>query len=163
MEIVPHGSVRPLTDPGSVLVHVGSGGRIKCWPQERWIALITTLRESGYRVEVVYGEAEHDRWSTGQHHKWRDQGAVFLESLEDLYAWISRCGMFIGHDTGPSHLAAQMGVRSIVLFGPTCPRLWAPQGPAVKVLAPAVSSSMTWLSVEDVVAAASEPWHITAG
>jgi heptosyltransferase III len=41
---------------------------------------------------------------------------------------------FIGHDSGISHLAAAAGARCLILFGPTDPKVWAPQNKDVRVL-----------------------------
>jgi ADP-heptose:LPS heptosyltransferase len=42
--------------------------------------------------------------------------------------------MFIGHDSGISHLAAAVGTPSLLLFGPTDPEIWAPVGEHVRIL-----------------------------
>jgi heptosyltransferase III len=41
---------------------------------------------------------------------------------------------FIGHDSGISHLAAAGGARCFLLFGPTDPKVWAPQNTNASVL-----------------------------
>jgi len=41
---------------------------------------------------------------------------------------------FIGHDSGISHLAAAGGARCFLLFGPTDPKVWAPQNTSARVL-----------------------------
>ena len=43
--------------------------------------------------------------------------------------------VFVGNDSGPTHLAAATGAPTVALFGPTDPRRFAPRGPAVTVLA----------------------------
>ena len=63
---------------------------------------------------------------------------------------------FVGCDTGPTHLAAQLGVPTIALFGPTDPAVWAPVGPRVRVIAPERSCGMEWLDAEPVAKAARE-------
>ena len=35
--------------------------------------------------------------------------------------------IFVGHDSGISHLAAAVGANCILLFGPTNPDIWAPK------------------------------------
>ena len=47
---------------------------------------------------------------------------------------LSRCSLFIGHDSGVSHLAAAAGARCLLIFGPTNPDVWAPANDAVEVL-----------------------------
>jgi ADP-heptose:LPS heptosyltransferase len=40
---------------------------------------------------------------------------------------------FIGNDSGITHLAAALGVKTLAVFGPTNPNGYKPLGPAVKV------------------------------
>ena len=51
-----------------------------------------------------------------------------------LAAVLSFCGAYLGNDSGISHLAVALGLRSVVIFGPTTPEQWAPSGPSVVVL-----------------------------
>lgn len=148
--------VRRTPGDGVILLHAGSGGLHKCWPHDRWLALVALLRRAGRPVEIIYGEAEQERWSARQQAAWDRAGATCVQTLDDLYARLLRCCTFIGHDAGPTHLAAQLGVATLALFGPTSPRCWAPLGPVVRILAPAVPSAMTWLSVEAVASALSQ-------
>ncbi|MBM4300198.1 MAG: glycosyltransferase family 9 protein [Deltaproteobacteria bacterium] len=48
---------------------------------------------------------------------------------------LSRCRLYIGNDSGLTHLAAAVGRPDVLaLFGPTDPRVWAPLGPRVSIL-----------------------------
>jgi ADP-heptose:LPS heptosyltransferase len=51
-----------------------------------------------------------------------------------LGALLRKARAYVGNDSGVSHLAAAFGAPSIVLFGPTDPRVWAPLGPRVRTL-----------------------------
>ena len=54
--------------------------------------------------------------------------------LPELACVLQNCALFIGHDSGISHLAAAVGAPCLLLFGPTDPAIWAPQNPQVRVL-----------------------------
>ena len=54
--------------------------------------------------------------------------------MRTLGAALSRAGLFLGNDSGASHLAAASGAPTLALFGPTDPALWAPVGPSVATL-----------------------------
>ncbi len=54
--------------------------------------------------------------------------------LRVLGALLSRAGVFVGNDSGVSHLAAATGAPTLALFGPTDPGLWSPLGQRVRVL-----------------------------
>jgi ADP-heptose:LPS heptosyltransferase len=46
--------------------------------------------------------------------------------LPDVLALLGRADAYVGHDSGPSHLAGAAGCRGVVLFGPTEPAAWRP-------------------------------------
>lgn len=51
-------------------------------------------------------------------------------SLTQLTCLLAKASAYVGGDTGPSHLAASLGVRTLFLFGPTDPLRNGPFGPA---------------------------------
>lgn len=125
------GHSRPL-----VALHPGSGGELKNWPLDRWLALIRNL-EADQRVGhifVVGGESDTQRLSAVRN--LASPRTTVLESLPlcTLGAVFSRCHLFIGHDSGISHLAGAADTDCLLLFGPTDPDVWAPTNPGVLVL-----------------------------
>lgn len=139
---------------GPIVIHPGSGGAEKCWPVERFEAAIIALQTTGLAVLPVLGEVEMDRWPAPQVRRWGDLlGARPLASLAELAEVLDGARAFLGNDSGPAHLAAQMGLPTVALFGLTSPRLWSPRGPAVRVIAPDSPRAMTWLEVGRVVEA----------
>jgi heptosyltransferase III len=66
--------------------------------------------------------------------RWRNRDARFATNLAlpHLAAVLAQC-LFIGHDSGISHLAAAVEAKCLLLFGPTDPEVWAPQGKNVRV------------------------------
>ena len=151
----PAGSPRAtVRRRGAVLVHPGSGGRAKCWPPDRFAALIAALRRAGRSVRPVLGEVEAERWAPGEARRWqRDLGARLLGSLDALRLELAGASLFVGNDAGPTHLAAAMGVPAVALFGPTDPMRWAPRGDHVRVVAPPEPAPMTWLDIDTALAA----------
>ncbi len=65
-------------------------------------------------------------------------GRAFREAadlpLPHLAAVLQHCRLYLGHDTGISHLAAAAGTRCVLLFGPTDPAVWAPANRHVTIL-----------------------------
>ncbi len=115
-------------------LHPGSGSRRKNWPLPAWQQLIDRL--PGRRL-VLLGPAEEGLRTAVQ--SW---GHVLAAgSLEEVAENLQASRVFIGHDSGPSHLAAALGVPTVALFGPTSPQLWAPRGGPVSVLAGALSAT----------------------
>jgi heptosyltransferase II len=51
-----------------------------------------------------------------------------LFSLKEVFYLIGQCDVYISNDTGPMHIAAAQGCKTIGLFGPNIPVLWGPYG-----------------------------------
>jgi len=124
-------------DSSLIAIHPGSGGEAKNWPLSRWIAVVEALlsADSNRRILLIGGEADVarvDRLRAILPNE-RVQCAQSLPLVE-LAARLQNCSLFLGHDSGISHLAAAVGTPSILLFGPTDPAIWAPANQNVKVL-----------------------------
>src|SRR5207245_810028 len=88
---------------------------------------------------------------------WRDKPVLFAENLPLVYlpALFERAALFIGHDSGISHLAAAAGARCVLLFGPTDPDVWAPANPNVRVLT-AQDGDLEKLEIDAVITSVNE-------
>lgn len=135
--------------PGFVAVHPGSGSPAKNWPAASFAALLESLAAGGPWL-LVEGPADELAAESLR----RRPRAVVAKELPPrvLGALLSRCGLFVGNDSGVSHLAAAFGAPVVALFGPTDPALWRPLG--VQVCAPrSPTGRMDDLGLEDVKAA----------
>jgi ADP-heptose:LPS heptosyltransferase len=77
--------------------------------------------------------------------------AVRIGDLYGLGCWLRQARLYIGNDSGISHLAAAVGTPAVTIFGPTDPAVWAPQGAHVTVIR-APGGDLQELSVQDVAA-----------
>ena len=128
---------------GFVAVHPGSGSARKNWPLERFIETARVL--SADRLWLLsLGPAEADA---------RADGAIVARDLPPrlLGAVLAQAGLYVGNDSGVSHLAAAWGAPTVALFGPTDPAVWTPRGPRVRTLREP-DETMASIRVEDVVA-----------
>ncbi|PYK31628.1 MAG: hypothetical protein DME58_07105 [Verrucomicrobia bacterium] len=137
-----------------IAIHPGSGSREKNWPLENWISLFSAGSHFAdlERILVISGEA--DKAQTDQlEREWKDRDVRFAKNLPlpRLAAVLDR-SIFIGHDSGISHLAAAAGANCIVLFGPTDPNVWAPKNQNVQVFR-SPSGKLDDLRIETVEAA----------
>jgi hypothetical protein len=105
-------------------IHPFSGSPKKSWPLENY-------RELARRLERHMPV----RWCAGPHDEL--PGAVRIPDLYHLACWLAGARVYIGNDSGISHLAAAAGASVVALFGPTDPAVWAPRGPRVRILAAA--------------------------
>ncbi len=116
-------------DQNSIAVHPGSGSATKNWSLARWRQLCVWLRDTNLAEPVIVsGDAEPANLLAELGQPLR---SLPLNTLADRLA---RCRLFIGHDSGVSHLAAACGPPCVLLFGPTNPAVWAPPGPHVHVV-----------------------------
>lgn len=132
----------------TIAVHPGSGSSRKNWPADRWLAL---LPELGVPVLLILGEVEIEPWRARLPSLPDTVRPLLTPSLEELVTELSSCRLFLGHDSGVSHLAAACGVPCVLLFGPTDPAMWAPPAQHVHVLHSA--PDLAHLSLESVRAA----------
>jgi heptosyltransferase-3 len=137
-----------------IAIHPGSGGQEKNWPVERWLALQATMLEDSRigHVLIIGGESDSLQISRMKLTK-RAERQTVLESLPlpILGATLSECALFIGHDSGISHLAAAVGIPCLLLFGPTDPQIWAPANAGVVVLRPS-DQQLSTLETATVIA-----------
>jgi heptosyltransferase-2 len=127
-------------------IHPGSGSTEKNWPLENWIEL---LSKSGHfpltenkdpqpgnfsSLVVISGEADQAEMEALEG-ALKNRGVRFARNLPLTHlAAVLEHSIFIGHDSGISHLAAAAGANCVLLFGPTDPNVWAPRNKNVRVL-----------------------------
>jgi len=126
----PENDPRPL-----VAIHPGSGSPRKNWPVGHWQRLADRVAETGSRLLLIGGEADAPVLDPLANALAIHRPMIARNlSLATLAALLSGCTAYFGHDTGVSHIAAAAGTPSTLLFGPTDPATWAPQGPHVRVI-----------------------------
>lgn len=120
------------------VLHVGAGTSAKLWPIEHWRTLLGQIVVAlAGRVILVGGQSEREiAQKITEGLPWPDvldwTGRL---TLDQLAATLERADLFVGADSGPAHLAAAVGIRTVVLFsGTNHPRQWKPWGPHVAVL-----------------------------
>ena len=130
-------------------IHPGSGSVSKNWPGPSFAALVDAIQPRADWL-LIEGPADEAAASALR----RQSGALVAASLppRTLGAILRHAGVYVGNDSGVSHLAAAWGTPTVALFGPTDPSVWAPLGPRVQVLK-SPTASMSDISVEAVVAA----------
>jgi heptosyltransferase III len=120
-----------------IAIHPGSGSKEKNWPLQNWIELFSTEHwhiEKRHSLIVISGEADTEQTAQLEH-TWKDREIRFAKNLPLAHlAGMLEHSIFIGHDSGISHVAAAAGANCILLFGPTDPNVWAPRNENVEVL-----------------------------
>jgi ADP-heptose:LPS heptosyltransferase len=119
------------------IFHPGSGNPTKNWPPELWRQLIEEVLDTQPKasIAVVVGRRDVNQLGSLWQLKARDRIEWWLNfPLPKLATHLAQGGLFVGHDTGISHLAASVGTPCLLLFGPTNPNQWGPPHAFVKII-----------------------------
>jgi ADP-heptose:LPS heptosyltransferase len=117
-----------------VVIHPGSGGQKKCWHLENFLGIAGGLRDRDVEVLFLLGPAEVERLRPSEKVQIHATAKCTAHlALTQVVGLLSCADAFLGNDSGVTHLAAGMGVRTTALFGPTAPAVYRPLGPAVAV------------------------------
>ena len=109
-ETPPRIEVPPAKRENFTIIHPYSSSPKKNWPLANF--------------QAVAGQLNNVEWC--------EPGRI--NDLYELACWISAASLYIGNDSGISHLAAAVGTPVIAIFISTDPRIWAPRGEHVSVL-----------------------------
>ena len=134
--LVPRIEVQSVASRDAVVLHPFSGSARKNWPLASYVDLAKRLP---LKTEWVCGPEE------------QLPDAMRFDNLGELAAWIDGARLYIGNDSGITHLAAAVGVPTIAIFGPSSPDMWAPRGANVTVLHANPLESLDVHEVLDVV------------
>jgi ADP-heptose:LPS heptosyltransferase len=122
------------TDGPYVVIHPGIGafGPARQWPPARMAAVGQSLAAEGYQIVITGGRDSFARDAANE--LLRHLGAtpaLDLTGTTDIAvsaALYAGAALFIGSDNGMAHLAAAVGARTLIIFGPSNHRAWAPYG-----------------------------------
>lgn len=184
-----HGRAREICGAGDPLaiLNPGAGWETKKWPAERFGQLARRLVERHrLRVAFSWGPGEESLVAAALAAAGAATAAAGLSpqpalpptagiyplpatTIAELCAVIARAGLFVGGDTGPTHIAAALGIPTVTMMGPLDARRNGPYGPhcrtvqhAVPRRAPFWRNHRTWcdpktdlraISVEEIVTA----------
>jgi ADP-heptose:LPS heptosyltransferase len=141
---------RASCDRPAVILHPGSGSRAKCWPLGDYLRLANRLSRMDWRTAFLLGPVEAERFSAREIASLQAEAPLIRGcSPPDAAALLAGVELYIGNDSGMSHLAAAVGAPTIAIFGPTDARRWRPLGEEVVCLTAATNGG--WPSGDAVV------------
>jgi ADP-heptose:LPS heptosyltransferase len=123
-------NIAPSQTQHDIVLHPGSGSPTKNWPLDRYLELAAQLEHCGRHIAWSLGPAERDAGLDLP----ADADLLPPQPLTQLAATLAAATLYIGNDSGITHLAASVGCPTIALFGPTNPDVWAPRGHHVTVV-----------------------------
>lgn len=138
------------------VVHPGAGSAAKLWPGDRFREAVRAAADRRYAGAIVFGEADEAlrcEWSAFP----LPPGWILLDrpDLSSLAALLSGASVYLGNDSGVTHLAAALGTPGLAVFRSEFVHAWRPYGLITAVDAP---------DVRDISAASiREQWPILRG
>lgn len=121
-----------------ILLHPGSGSTRKNWPLANFIEIYKKLGKKGLGSEWIVGPAENSLIPELKKAGIQDKEIFANLDLLGFVTKLEFSGLFIGNDSGLSHLSAFIGKPVITIFGPSDPVRWRPVGPNVKIVKPEI-------------------------
>jgi heptosyltransferase-2 len=120
---------------GALGIFPGSNAPSRRWPTVRFAELTRRLTAHGQRVVVFGGPAE--RTTTAEIAAAGGANALDLGGRTDLptlAAGLASCALLVSNDSGPLHLAAAVGTRTISLWGAGDPVVTGPLGTGNRII-----------------------------
>ena len=116
-----------------VAIHPRTYG-IKGWAIEKFISIGKWIENTlGGKSIWLLGPAEEENLKLIKSN-FTSSPLLYMNSLPSVAAILSFTHLYIGCDTGISHLAAAVGAPVLALFGPTNPHVWGPRGKKVVMI-----------------------------
>jgi hypothetical protein len=133
--MMPRIHVSRMSRRKTIVIHPFSGGRVKNWP-------LANFRELASRLPFPM------EWTAGPEEDLPE--ARRFDKLLELAEWIAGASLYIGNDSGITHLAAATGVPAVGLYNAVNAQVWSARGERVKCV---VRNSVEEISVKDVMEA----------
>jgi heptosyltransferase III len=128
--------------------HPGSGSRHKCVQADVMASVAEWLSKQGIAPVVVGGPADGAAVARLAASLTFHVPVIEGQDLALVAGMLAGARIFVGHDSGVTHLAAALGLATVAIFGPTDPRQWAPPGGHVSIVTGPPCYCPTWESVQ---------------
>jgi heptosyltransferase-3 len=117
-----------------IVIQPGGGGQSKCWHLDNLLAVAEEAGSKGVEVIFLLGPAELLRFTKAKVKDIKHVAKCLMDlSLTQVLGLLSCTDIFVGNDSGITHLAGAVGIQTFAVFGPTNPVVYRPIGPAVTV------------------------------
>ncbi len=117
------------TEGKYALIHPGSGSSRKNFNPYFYRDLANMLKHSGYhKTGFIFGPVEEEKMDK------EDFAGEWIERPKDIKALadlLSHASIYIGNDSGVSHLAGFVGTQTLALYKTTDPKIWGVLGKKV--------------------------------
>jgi heptosyltransferase III len=121
-----------------IVCSVGAKVDVKDWGIPNWQRLFSCLSSRYPRHALaLLGAADESAAAEATRQRWQGSSVNLCGALSprESGAVLERAALFVGHDSGPMHLAASVGTPCVAIFSArNLPRVWFPYGSQHRVL-----------------------------
>jgi len=114
------------------IVALNPGSRLakKIWPLKNYYQICKWLIDEFDARIIVVGRSSREKHVAGLYTNLpnRNRHLLVKKPIDQVAAIINKTDLFIGNDSGTSHLAAALDLSSVTIFGPSAPGYWRPAG-----------------------------------
>ena len=125
-------------DKSLIVLHPGSGSKTKNYSHEFWFKLLQHIKDDadhGRDICLLLGPAEEEIIQViGEKAKELRAEIFICPHKDELLSILRNTHLYIGHDSGVTHLAAMLGVKTIALFKDSSIDQWRPLGPFASII-----------------------------
>ncbi len=115
-----------VTEGQYALIHPGSGSSKKNYSPLMYRKLANIFKQAGYpKVGFIFGPVEEEKMNKKD---FAEEWIVRPKDVMELADLLSHASLYIGNDSGVSHLAGFKGTQTIVLYKTTDPKIWGVLG-----------------------------------
>jgi len=121
---------------GHLVLHPGSGSETKNYPLEFWLNLVHDIQVTiPHKKILLLGPAERHYDERLKNVHWDSNTKISIcPHKKELSSLLKGAALYVGHDSGITHLSALLGTPTIALFRTDERDQWHPLGPDVTVL-----------------------------
>ena len=112
-----------------ILIHAGSGWKVKLWKTENWAELLKKIFELGKFRFIFIGHTEEEKSAfenIQENLNFKVDSLIKKVNLKELFLIMKKSDYFIGVDSGPRNLAHFADLRSISLLNPAAVKNFMP-------------------------------------
>jgi len=131
-----------------VILHPGSGSIHKCMEATYFAPVVEWLCREGTFPVLLEGPSDREAVARLQQALSVTVPVLRDVELSAVAAVLSHADLYLGHDSGITHLAAALSIPTIACFGPTSFRRWAPLGHQVTIVTGPPCNCTDWSAVE---------------
>lgn len=131
-----------------VLIHPGSGSVHKCVEAGRLATVIEWLIKAGMTPILIEGPADCQTVAKVLSSLTTQVPVIRSQNLSAVAGAMAKAALYLGHDSGMTHLAAALAIPTVACFGPTHASRWAPLGPTVSIVSGMPCVCSNWSEVE---------------